>query len=233
MNSLVRDALKKSTYDKQDKFKEFISNNVDKIFTEEVLRVGDARVRNVLEGYWLGYSKPEKYSESGVVLENKVSFKKEKDNLTKQSSSGINMSEESIVDILLTVKNNDEFIPAFKEILWHFNNKPMTSKNILRHIVKVSKTGSFDHINQDDYPVTNYQFQKAIIDSDLKLIKEKYNGKMIYLYANPTNKRFGYFYEGKLWKLKELSEMYGVNIGTIQRRISKGMAIHKAIKDII
>jgi hypothetical protein len=36
-----------------------------------------------------------------------------------------------------------------------------------------------------------------------------------------------------LWKLKELSEIYGVKIGTIQRRISKGMAIHKAIKDII
>jgi hypothetical protein len=105
----------------------------------------------------------------------------------------------------------------------------MTQKNILHHIVKVSNNGNIEPISEKDYPVTNIEFQKAVSDFELKLEKEKVPGKWVFLYSNPTNKRQGFYYNGKLLSLKELSNIDGVPVITIQKRIAKGMPIHKAI----
>jgi hypothetical protein len=232
IHPLILDALKKSTYVGQNEFIKIIVDNQESIFTAGILNAGEARVRNIIEGYWLGYSKPDKYTKSGDLIDKTVLFKNYNVSMNKDKQEHIT-NDSSIVPILIEVNKASDFIPAFKEILWHFSNKPMTSKNILHHIVKVSNTGSFEPITQKDYPVTNIQFQKAIVDFDLKLIKEKVNGKWIYLYANPTNKRKGFYLNGNLLSLKELSDINNVPIVTIQKRIAKGMPVHKAIKNKI
>lgn len=225
----IVDALKKSTYGGQNEFIKYIVDNQDSIFTNDVFSKGEVRVRAIIEGYWLGYSRPDKYTKSGDLIDKTVLFKNY-NTLVNNIEPDKNTNDSSIVPILIQVNNYSDFIPAFKEILWHFGNKPMTSKNILHHIVKVSNTGSFEPITQEDYPITNSQFQKAIVDFDLKLIKEKVNGKWIYFYANPTNKRKGFYYNGNLYSLKELSDINNVPVVTIQKRIAKGMPVYKAIK---
>ena len=228
IHPLIVDALKKSTYRGQDEFIKYIVDNRDSIFTNDIFSDGEVRVRTIIEGYWLGYSKPDKYTKLGDLIDKTILFKNYNVSVNNNEPDQ-NTNDSSIVPILIEVKDASDFIPAFKEILWHFSNKPMTSKNILHHIVKVSNTGSFEHITQKDYPVTNSQFQKAIVDFDLKLIKEKVNGKWIYFYVNPTNKRKGFYYNGNLLSLKELSNINNVPVVTIQKRIAKGMPVHKAI----
>ena len=203
-------------------------DNRDSIFNTGISNADEARVRHIIEGYWLGYSQPDKYTKSGDLIDKTVLFKNNNIYMNNNEPD-LNTNDSSIVPILIEVNNESDFIPAFKEILWHFSNKPMTSKNILHHIVKVSNTGSFEPITQKHYPITNSQFQKAIVDFDLKLIKEKVNGKWIYFYANPTNKRKGFYYNGNLLSLKELSDINNVPVVTIQKRIAKGMPVHKAI----
>ena len=228
IHPFIEDALKKSTYRGQNEFIKYILDNRDSIFNTGISNADEARVRHIIEGYWLGYSQPDKYTKSGDLIDKTVLFKNNNIYMNNNEPD-LNTNDSSIVPILIEVNNESDFIPAFKEILWHFSNKPMTSKNILHHIVKVSNTGSFEPITQKHYPITNSQFQKAIVDFDLKLIKEKVNGKWIYFYANPTNKRKGFYYNGNLLSLKELSDINNVPVVTIQKRIAKGMPVHKAI----
>ena len=224
-NPLVLDALKKSTYLEQNEFKNFIANNYENIFTSEVLSEGAIRIKSVIEGYWLGYKFPDRYTVSGELKNTSVTFK----NSVSKEEETFNLSNEYIVSILLNVDHEKNLVPAFKEILWHFKNKPMTAKNILSYVLIMQETGQYRPISKCDYEVTNNAFQKAILDFDLVLIKEKIKDKWVYLYKNPTDKRKGYYYKGSLLSLKELSSINLVPVITIQKRISKGMPIHKAI----
>jgi hypothetical protein len=139
--------------------------------------------------------------------------------------------------IVLLVKEMSSLIPAIKCILWSLDNKPKTIKYILQYLMKEQDNNNIVPYlegleTQDDYTEINNRINKAIIDGSLWLQKIKgKNGKTVFLYCNPTNKRLGYFYEGKLWKLKELSEVSGVKIGTIQRRFQT-MTIEQSLGKI-
>jgi hypothetical protein len=136
--------------------------------------------------------------------------------------------------IVVLVENPSQLISAIKCVLWSLDNNPKTVKDILQYLMKVDDSGNIvpylDGLKtQDDYAEVNNQINKSIIDGFLWLQKIKgKNGKTVFLYCNPTDKRLGYFYKGKLWKLKELSEINGVKIGTIQRRFQT-MTIEQSI----
>ena len=106
INPLIVDALRKSTYDGQNEFIKMIVSNKDSIFTSEVLSSGEFKVRSIIEGYWLGFKYPERYSKTGEVLNNTVTYKL--DSIEKVSSKKpvLDMSDASIVEILITVKKN-------------------------------------------------------------------------------------------------------------------------------
>jgi transcriptional regulator of acetoin/glycerol metabolism len=57
------------------------------------------------------------------------------------------------------------------------------------------------------------------------------DNKKVYLYSNPSNKRIGYFYDGKLWSVKELSIKTGINENTLYSRLAK-YDIYKAITGV-
>lgn len=228
IHKYIEESLNKQEYKTNIEFVNYIVSNKDELFTRGMFNAGQTRIKSRIDELFLLFTNPEKYKDQNdecLIIQNKT----ESIPFVEYDLNKLTNQEPSIIPILIEVKVIEDYIPAFKEILWHFSNKPMTQKNILHHIVKLSNNGIFEPVSQKDYPVTNIQFQKAVIDFSLKLTKEKVNGKWIYLYSNPTNKRQGFYYNGKLLSLKELSNIHDVPVITIKKRIAKGMPVHKAI----
>lgn len=223
LHTFIEESLNKQEYRSNNDFVNYITTNSETLFSKGMFNAGQSRIKSEIDFLYLKFTNPEKYV-NGIEVSN---FYESLPFIDFENN--IKTDESSITPISLEINSVNDYIPAFKEILWHFSNIPMTQKNILRHIVKVSNNGSFEHISTKDYPVTNVQFQKAINDFLLKLTKEKINGKWVYLYSNPTNKRQGFYYQGKLLSLKELSSINNVPVITIKKRLSKGMPVHKAI----
>jgi hypothetical protein len=228
IQTLIEENLNKQEYKSNKEFVNYIVSNVDTLFTKSMINAGEIRIKYEINELYSKFTNPENYNDENK-FQNVVSNVDESLPFVNFEETKINMQESSILPILIEVKLINDYISAFKEILWHFGNKPMTQKNILRHIVKVSNSGISEPISVKDYPVTNIQFQKAISDYQLKLTKEKINGKLVFLYSNPTNKRQGFYYHGNLLSLKELSNINGVPVITIQKRIAKGMPVSKAV----
>lgn len=138
-------------------------------------------------------------------------------------------------DFTLIVSSVNDYLPAIKDILWNLKNKPSTGKFIMDHVYKEIDGELIKYYDTvtDGYSFINNVFKYAVHRKELILQKIKgKNGKEVWLYSNPTNKRYGYYYKGKLYSLKELSAMSGVNITTIQKRLAKNKNVENAIRPV-
>jgi hypothetical protein len=138
-------------------------------------------------------------------------------------------------DFYVVVQKPDDFIPAIKDILWKLNNKPSTTATILKHIYLLKNETMKPYLEtvDDKYKFINSVFRLATHKGDIDLfIQKSKTGKDIYLYKNKTDKRYGYYLDGKLHSLKELSAMCGVGIATIQKRLSKNPNVENAIRPV-
>jgi hypothetical protein len=218
----------------QNDFKKLLYSMI----TKEDQDLKELELRKKIEGFHLGYKYPNRYDKYGNYLEsysktiNEISYFDKNQSFKKDKQiKHIDIEDEPHISFFVEVKDVSDYVYAFKEILWKLGNIPSTSKNILQHIVKVDNSGIFTGIFKEDYPITNTAFQKAVNDFDLELIKQKNNqGKYVYLYKNPTDKRQGFYYQGRLLSLKQLSDINNVPVVTIKKRISKGFSVKKAIE---
>ena len=238
--SLVR-GIEKNRW-KED-FVLYVNENYSDLFKD--VKADEISLKIRLDGVYEGFKHKDTKDIFGNL--NTVTYKKENTfKVEKNYDDGLGfISENNSIDvdikkkktIVLLVKEMPSLIPAIKCILWSLDNKPKTIKDILQYLMKEQENGNIvpylDGLKtQDDYTEVNNQINKSIIDGFLWLQKIKgKNGKTVFLYCNPTNKRLGYFYKGKLWKLKELSEVSGVKIGTIQRRFQT-MTIEQSLGKI-
>lgn len=153
----------------------------------------------------------------------------------QKKSSDIVFKEENeypdLNNVFVVVEDEIDYINAIKEVLWQLNNVPSTAKKILMHIAKINTDGHLELISEKDYPVTNKIFSISCFNDLLKCEKTiSKNGKTVYLYKNPTDKRKGFYYKGKLLSLNQLSLINNVPVITIQKRLSRGMKLENAIK---
>jgi hypothetical protein len=214
-------------------FKTYILDKID----NNDLNLDELKLRYKIEGYYLGFIKPDKYLVDGTLIEKKQEVKTIDEKIP--SSLGfledpINIEFKKTKPIVLSIDNYSELIPAIKCILWSLDNKPKTTIDLLSHIMIRTEKGVIlpllDTIEGNNYTESNNALNMAISTDLLHTHRFKNkNGKWVFLYYNPTNKRQGYFYKGELWKLKDLSEINNVKMGTIQRRFQK-MSIENAIK---
>jgi hypothetical protein len=216
-------------------FKTYILDKID----NNDLNLDELKLRYKIEGYYLGFIKPDKYLVDGTLIEKKQEVK----TIDEKIPSSLGFLEDPIkveIEIIktksnfLTILNYSELIPAIKCILWSLDNKPKTTIDLLSHIMIRTEKGVIlpllDTIEGNNYTESNNALNMAISTDLLHTHRFKNkNGKWVFLYYNPTNKRQGYFYKGELWKLKDLSEINNVKMGTIQRRFQK-MSIENAIK---
>lgn len=131
--------------------------------------------------------------------------------------------------ISISINSYSEFIAAFKCLLWTFNNNPSPDSKIIEHI----------YINKDDVRIPillddneNYcqkLLEEATNNNDLFFQKIKINGQVVKFYNNPTNKRMGYFINGKLLTLREIGKKYNIPFTTLHSRLKK-MSIEQAVK---
>lgn len=147
------------------------------------------------------------------------------DFMPEDHPSFIDLSETFVV-----IEKESDYLSAIKEVLWKLDNNPSNFLKIISHIAKKDNNDDIHHLQEQDYPIILNVLNKAVFNCDLVLDKTKKYRK-IALYKNPTNKRKGYFYKGNLLSLKELSEINGTKIVTIQRRLSKGLKAEQAIQN--
>ena len=190
-------------------FVTYICSNHMKLFNDEILKSEENELKKYIQSLFSTYKK----------ISNKVTKKIQDD------------ESQDISEILVVVKDDSDYINAIKEVLWQLNNTPSTAKKILMHIGKLNSEGQIVNITKEDYPITNKAFSFACWNELLKLEKiPGKNGKTVYLYKNPTDKRKGFYYEGKLLSLNQLSQINNVPIVTIRKRLDRGMKIEFAIK---
>jgi hypothetical protein len=215
-------------------FKTYILDKID----NNDLNLDENKLRFKIEGYFLGFDKPDKYLVDGTLIEKKQEVKTKDEKIP--SSLGFledpilkNIEFKKTKPIVLSIDNYSELIPAIKCILWSLDNEPKTKKDLLSNVMIRTENNVYlpllDTITEEDYTEVNNAFNMAISTDLLHFQKFKRNYKWVYLYYNPTDKRQGYFYKGQLFKLKDLSEINNVKMGTIQRRFQK-MSIENAIK---
>lgn len=228
IHRFIEESLNKQEYKSNIDFVNYIISNSEELFTKGMFNAGQSRIKSEIDELYLKFTNPEKYNKENSFQNDPSQYESSLPFVFTEDNKKSN-EEQAVVPILIKVNLIEDYIPAFKEVLWHFSNKPMTQKNILRYILKLSNNGIFEHISSKHYSDTNIQFQKAINDFLLKLTIQKINGKLIYLYSNPTNKRQGFYYNGTLLSLKELSNINNVPVVTIKKRLAKGIPVHKAI----
>jgi hypothetical protein len=198
----------------------------------------DIKLRGKIEDLYNYFHRPEKYDENGK-LKNSIEIPKSSQ---EKHSSSLGFLEDPIKNQkeikktkpnILTINDYSELISAIKCLLWSFDNTPKTSKDLLSHIMIHMENGIIlpllDSIEGNEYTESNNAFNMAISMDLLHLHKIRNKNGWVFLYYNPTDKRQGYFYKGQLWKLKDLSEINNVKMGTIQRRFQK-MSIENSIK---
>lgn len=218
------------------KFKELVLYKFN--LNEQDFQLQEIKLRGKIEDLYNAFINPVKYDENGKIKNSKT----DTNSIPEKQSSLLGFLEDPIVKniefkktkpIVLSIDNYSELIPAIKCILWSLDNEPKTKKDLLSNVIIRTENNVYlpllDTITEEDYTEVNNAFNMAISTDLLHFQKFKRNYKWVYLYYNPTNKRQGYFYKGELWKLKDLSEINNVKMGTIQRRFQK-MKIQNAIK---
>lgn len=147
---------------------------------------------------------------------------------TKVSASKIVDLDNTNKDLLLLVKKYEEVPLAMKCILWSLKNEPQTTFALYSNI-EFLENNSKRKFTSDEYKnILNPIIDQAVKNKILELKIVSKDNKKVYLYSNPSNKRIGYFYDGKLWSVKELSIMTGINENTLYSRLVK-YDIYKAI----
>ena len=236
--------------DKYDvRFKQYLRNNFNDLFEGVPFKEIPMKIR--LDGIFHGYRNKDTHDKFGNPLNKQETVQyKSNSNKIKNTDDTIgflcepsfdNKDVEKKKTVVAVVKNPSDLIPAIKCILWSKNNELKTIKDLLTFVIKEDENGTFmpylewvgktsSSGEENGFIEINNEINKAIAECSLWLQKIKgRNGKLVYLYCNPTNKRQGYYYQGKLWKLKELSLINGVKEGTIQRRFQT-LNIEQSIK---
>jgi hypothetical protein len=131
-------------------------------------------------------------------------------------------------NISITIGSYSELVDAMKCILWSLENNPSTIKKIFQHIY-IKKDDEEIIIPESDYDITNKIISKAFRDNHFYVQKLQNNGISVWLYNNASNKRLGYFIDGKLRSVEWLSKFYDIPRTTIQSRLKK-MNIEQAVK---
>jgi hypothetical protein len=131
-------------------------------------------------------------------------------------------------NISITIGSYSELVDAMKCILWSLDNNPSTIKKIFQHIY-IKKDDEEIIIPESDYDITNKIISKAFRDNHFYVQKLQNNGISVWLYNNASNKRLGYFIDGKLRSVEWLSKFYDIPRTTIQSRLKK-MNIEQAVK---
>jgi hypothetical protein len=157
-----------------------------------------------------------------VYQEKKTTFQKlDFENYEKVETKGTKQ-------IGVVINSFDELIDAMKCVLWSLENEPSTIIKIFQHIL-VMKNNKRCPITQEDYEITNEIIEEAVWNSNLYLQKKVINRKTIWFYSNPSDKRFGYFLEGKLRTLRQIEKYYDIPRATLHNRLKK-MNIDQAVK---
>jgi hypothetical protein len=136
------------------------------------------------------------------------------------NTTKITISKTPKRDYIIEIDSFDELIPAMKCILWNLDNEPTSVRNIFNRI-KVLKNGTYEDILREDYELTNKLVSNASKDKQLVLEKQQISGKLVFLYRNPSNKRNGYFFDGKLVSLENLAKLIDINSTTLYMRLKK------------
>jgi hypothetical protein len=163
------------------------------------------------------------------------SFEKKVDDIsiTKKDKISIAKKEQQFVpsqekNISITIGSYSELVDAMKCILWSLDNNPSTIKKIFQHIY-IKKDDEEIIIPESDYDITNKIISKAFRDNHFYVQKLQNNATTVWLYNNASNKRLGYFIDGKLRSVEWLSKFYDIPRTTIQSRLKK-MNIDQAVK---
>lgn len=134
-------------------------------------------------------------------------------------------------DASLLVSTYEDVPLAMKCILWSLDNEPSTTGQLYSYIELIDN-GSKRKFTKDEYQnILNPIIEQAVKDKVLMLKKVPKDGKNLYLYYNASNKRTGYFFDGKLYTVRELSLKTGINENTLYYRLAK-YDIYKAITGV-
>jgi hypothetical protein len=192
-----------------DRFISYVCKNHIKLFSNEILQIEISELKKYVDSLFSNF---------------------ENDNKNIPPVKDENYFPD-LSNVLVVVEKDSDYISAIKEVLWQLKNTPSTSKKILMHIAKIDSNGIYKLISEQDYSVTNKAFSLASFNGLLDCLRQPIiNGKSVYLYKNPTDKRKGFYYKGNLLSLKELSKINNVPIVTIQSRLKKGIKIDLAIQ---
>ena len=153
-----------------------------------------------------------------VIAKDKISIVKEEQRFVPSQEKNIS----------ITIGSYSELVDAMKCILWSLDNNPSTIKKIFQHIY-IKKDDEEIIIPESDYEITNKIISKAFRDNHFYVQKLQNNGTTVWLYNNASNKRLGYFIDGKLRSVEWLSKFYDIPRTTIQSRLKK-MNIDQAVK---
>jgi hypothetical protein len=221
--------LDKSSY--EEDFKCYAKDNIRMLFSKKYLDENNIENNKIflfdeIKSVYLDFKKNTK--SFGNFKTYKAKNTTENDLFDSYEASYSNSNVKTEIQYVLTIEKEEQIVEAIKDILWYLGNVPSTSKKILNHINILDHDGFPRNISSEDYIWTNKYFKIALNNKDLNLGKINDKDKSIWLYSNPTNKRTGYFYKGKLLTLSELSNMHGVDRKTIFKRLKK-MSIEKAI----
>ncbi len=138
------------------------------------------------------------------------------------------ITKSSKKEFILEIESFDELVPAIKCILWNLDNEPTSIRNIFNRI-RVFREGSYQEIIKEDYETTNKIVSLATKSKELVLEKHQISDKSVFLYRNPSNKRNGYFYDGKLVSLENLCKLSGLGSTTLYMRLKK-MSVKEALQ---
>lgn len=131
-------------------------------------------------------------------------------------------------DPSLVVNSYLEVPFAMKCILWSLNNEPCTTAK-LYSFISYNENGIERKFTTEEYKTfLNPIIEDAVKKKLLMLKKQEKDGKNVFLYSNPTDKRIGYFYDGKLLTTSDIAETIGINENTLRTRLRK-YGIRKAI----
>ena len=139
------------------------------------------------------------------------------------------VSNKARKNVSITINSYSEFISAFKCLLWSFDNNPSSDSKIMEQIY-INKDNVIIPILIDDNE--NYcqkLLEEATRNNNLFFQKIKINGQLVKFYNNPTNKRMGYFLDGKLRTLRDIEKKYNIPFTTLHSRLKK-MNIDQAVK---
>jgi hypothetical protein len=171
---------------------------------------------------------------SVISYSDNISFNKKVETIKKSHIEKPNYQQQEKIEptfqkfINITINSYDELIDAMKCILWSFENEPSTTKKIFQHIF-IEKNGETILIPEEDYEITNKIISKATRDNKIYVEKHSNNGKLVFLYSNTSNKRTGFFLDGKLRTLRDISKFYDIAFTTLHSRLKK-MNISQAIQ---